>query len=76
MALKDIKESDRAFRAEHLRYRLERVDLKPQDNGETKVKAWYEFKPRSGRPTAYGRELGTFTPDEKAAFFEWVREVV
>lgn len=73
MALKDIKESVRAFRAEYLDYRLHRVDLTPLDSGETAVAIDWLFKHRGGPPTLLRREHGSISPEEKAAFYEWVR---
>lgn len=72
MALKEIKESVRAFRAEHLDYRLLSVEL-IYDNGDTGVQATWRRKLKSTGYLVAVRNHGIFSHEEKNDFFEWFR---
>jgi hypothetical protein len=73
MALKDIKESVRAFRAENPHHKLRSIATRLQLGGGNKVIFTWRCRPQRGRPHVVVLEHGTYSLEEKAAFYEWVR---
>jgi hypothetical protein len=73
MALKDIKESVRAFRAANPHHKLRSIASRLQLGGGAVVIFTWRCRPQRGRPHVVVQEHGSISPEEKAAFYEWVR---
>lgn len=76
MALKDIKESVRAFRAANLRHKIVSMQTRPQADGSIRMFITWRCPPFRGRPHVIVEDHGTYTLDEKGSLYEWFRGLV